>query len=305
MKEKLTRRQFGHLAMATTAVAALSTFANKAFAQTQNQTILGVRPGSITNTVNTDQTASLIENVVTATQSIVVESVVVDSIDLVQPSDNRGLEVETPLTTTPVLEFGEQLSGFASLSDGTLVVAATKFAQSNTASQPTRLIFLSASPKTQTVLGLNQQEALESLVLLSDKTLAGLVTNKNGTPPVRLVNINPQTGEITDRRELPENQRFTNLVECPDGNLYAIAVERNGETSLVQINNGQSTPLYFNDQAWNSGFSDLVCSSSNQLFALGARRYELTKYLHAIEKNTGVITRLRDFDVAKITIQAS
>ncbi len=300
MNLKLTRRQFSQLALASTAAAALGTFPNEASAQTP-PVILGVRPGSITSTDSTDQTININEQAASTARPIVVES-----LEIAPTLDTAiGSDVKTPLTTTPILALGEQLSALASLTDGTLIVVATSFTLRNNTDQSTRLIFLGASPKTQTVSGITNQEAFVSLTVLKDGSLVGVVAKRNGTLPIRLVNLNPQTGEITDNRKLPENQRFTNIVGCPDGNLYAIAVGQRGETSLVQLDGGQTTPLSFNDQPWNSGFSNLVCSPSNQLFALGSRRYESPQYLHTIDQNTGVITRLRDFDVAKITIQAS
>ena len=301
MNMKLTRRQFSQLALASSAAIAVGTFATKTVAQTPPLAILGIRPGSITSTddsltpeINsTDQTTASIVQIASTARPIVVESLAVES-----------LEVKTRLRTPPILNFGEQLSGFAGLSDGKLVVAATSIDASQKAEQPTRLIFLSASPTTKSISGLKSNETLLDLEGLKDGSLLGIVGNNNGTPSFRLVSINPVTGEITDRRTLSENQRISNITECPNGNLYAIAVGQKGETNLVQIDRGQTTPLRYNNQPWNSGFSELVCSPSNQLFALGAGRYEPSKYLHTIDQNTGVITRLKQFNVARIAILA-
>ena len=303
MNMKLTRRQFSQLALASSAAIAVGTFATKTVAQTPPQVVLGIRPGSITGTDDsltpeidsTDQTdaTATADQVASTVRTIVVESLAVAS-----------LEVKTQLTTPPILEFGDQLSGFAALSDGRMVAAVTSVDASRKADQPTRLIFLSASPTTQTVSGLKSNETLLSLQGLKDGSLIGIVGNKNSTPPFKLVSINPVIGQITDQRTLSENQRISNITECPNGNLYAIAVDQKGETNLVQIEPGQTTPLRYNNQPWNSGFSDLVCSPSNQLFALGAGRYEPSKYLHTIDQNTGVITRLKGFNVARITILA-
>lgn len=311
MNLKLTRRQFGQAAIATTATAALGAIINKTSAQTPSPAtvILGVSPGSITS--NNGSATSQVESTddtnntrlttgtkaASSTRTIVVQSFNVGS----------G-SVTTILTTTPILESAEQISGFAALKDGTFAVAATSLDTSQKAAQLTRLIILSQSapPKSLTVSGLQKQEALVNLLNRKDGSLAGVVATTNGTSPVSIVTINPQTGEITVQRNLPENLRVNTLAECQDGNLYAIAVDRTGETSIVQIDNkGQTIPLRFNDQPWNSGFSGLVCSASNELFALGARRYESPKYIHSINKNTGVMTRIPiGFDVAKITMRA-
>ncbi|MBR8833705.1 MAG: hypothetical protein DSM106950_06610 [Stigonema ocellatum SAG 48.90 = DSM 106950] len=297
MNMKLTRRQFGQLAIASTATIAVGALVSQAVAQTPPSSVLmgvrvgaiiGIDPSVIPEINSTDITKvipSINTTVTSLTQQIVVESLNVGS-----------LEMKTQFITPGILLPSEQLSGAAAL-NGTPVVAAT-----NISTGSMRLIFLSTSPKTQTVSGLKSNDTLLDLQVLKDGSLIGMVSNNNSTPPFRLVNINPQTGEITDNNTLAENQRITNITQCPDGNLYGIAVKPNGETDLIGIENGQTTSLRFNDQLWTSGLSDLVCSPSNQLFALGSGRYELTKYLHTIDQKTGVLTRLKEFNVARITM---
>ena len=210
--------------------------------------------------------------------------------------------------TTPVLEVGEQLTGLTSLADGTLVLAITPVSTSKKGDNPTRLTFLGTPSKTLTVSGLKKQEALESLLLTNDGSLLGLVVKKNASPPVRLVDINPQTGEISskDKVILPGNQQFSNLAQCPDGKIYTTSVERDGSTNLVQLDLAQKKPitqaqLRFNNTVWIGGLNSLVCSPEGQLFAFGARWHESPKYLHTVDVSTGVMTRLRAFDVAKVT----
>ena len=295
MNLKLTRRQFGQVAIATTVVAAVGTLVNKTLAQTPSSDILGLVVGSTTTDDSATPEIESTENIEQTTS----QAVAVSTQPLVVQSLNRG----SILTTAPILEFGEQITGFAVLKDGTYVVATTSTTDKK-ADQPTRLVILGASPKTLTISGLKKKETIIDLFTRKDGSLGALVGKRNGTPPISIVSINAQTGQITDKDKLSGNVRVTTISECPDGNLYGISVNRKGETSLVQINKGkdQTTPLSFNAQPWNSGFSGLVCSSSNELFALGARRYESPKYLHAINKSTGVITRIKDFDVARIAI---
>lgn len=295
MNLKLTRRQFGQVAIATTVVATIGTFVNKTLAQTPSSDILGLVLGSTSTDDLATPEIENTENIEQATSKVIAVST---SQPLVVRSLNRG----PILTSPPILEFGEQITGFAVLKDGTQVVATTSTTD-NRADQPTRLLVLGASPKTVTISGLKKQETIIDLFTRINGSLGALVGKRNGTPPMSIVSINSQTGQITDEEKLSENVRVTTVAECPDGNLYGINVDRQGTTSLLQINSkNQTTPLTFNAQPWNSGFSGLVCSSSNELFALGARRYESPKYLHTINKSTGVITRIKDFDVARIAI---
>lgn len=304
MSLKITRRQFAQAAIATTATAALGVVANKTSAQiipSPVTVILGVRAGSISGSNNSGtpeiDSTDLTDEITGTTAASTTQSIVVESLNVL------SLLLTPILTSIPVLEAGELLSGFAPLKDGRYVVAATNFAKK--ADQPTRLIILQvgASPKIVNVSGLKKQEAVLDLLTRKDGSLGALVGKKNGTPPVSIVTIDPGTGNITDENKLPGNLRVSTVAQCPDGNLYGIGLERKGETSLVQIDNkGQTIPLRFEGQPWNSGFSRLVCSASNQLYALGARRYESPKYLHSIDKKTGEISRIKQFDVAKIGI---
>jgi hypothetical protein len=304
MNIKLTRRQFGQAAIASTAAVALGTLASKTLAQTPSSTILGVRAGSITSSNDSDITE--IDSTDTTDEITSIETVTSISQSIEVLSYNiANREVKTILTTEPILESSEQLSGFASLDDGTLIVAAT-ITDTSKKAESTRLIILDEVPRIVTVSGVKKQQRILSLLRLNG-SLAGILGKRNGRPPISIVSIDPETGEISDKgNKLRGNQRVTTVAQCPDGNLYGILYdERKGETQLeliVDKGKRQTTPLSFKNQIWNSGFNSLVCSPSNQLFALGALRYESPNYLHTIDKNTGEITRVGAFDVAKIAM---
>lgn len=303
MNLKLTRRQFGQLAALATAATATGLFSNKILAQQSSTVILGARPGDIsdpdTSTDPNSDTTDLTDG--SATADIVfstLQTIVVESFDV------GSQEIKTVLTTPPILETSEQLSGFVSLKDGRLVVAATNIDPDKKNKQSVRLIFLSES-KSVAVSGLKNNEALRSLLRLKDGTLVGLVGKINGTPPSRIVTINPDTGEVTDRDKIPEQKRVTAITQCPDQTFYGIATEKTGETSVFQIGQEQSTKLSFNGEAWNNGFIGLVCAASNQLYGLGALRHkEYPLYLHTIDPKTGEIKRIeKGFNVSAITIR--
>ncbi len=80
--------------------------------------------------------------------------------------------------------------------------------------------------KTLIVSGLKQNQQLGSLLGTNDGRLIGLVGKKNGTPPILLVDINLQTGEISsiNKIKFPNDERVSNLAECPDGKLYTSLV---------------------------------------------------------------------------------
>ena len=210
---------------------------------------------------------------------------------------------------TPLVETNETLSGFTSLSDGTLVVAATPVSIARKQPTPTRITFLGTPIKTLIISGLKPNQQLGSLLGTVDGRLIGLVGKKNGTPPITLVDINLQTGEISpiSKIKFPSDERVSNLAQCPDGKLYTSLVGLNGDTTLVQLNSNQKSPirlaqLKLNGQVWNNGLQSLVCSGTGQLLAFGALRYETPNAVYSIDKNSGNMTRLQDFDAAQITL---
>lgn len=219
---------------------------------------------------------------------------------------------QSPNQVRPLVETNETLSGFTCLSDGTLVVAATPVTTGRKQATSTRITFLSTPVKTLIISGLKQNQQLGSLLGTNDGRLIGLVNKKNGTPPITLVDIDLQTGEIStiSKVKFPNDERASNLAQCPDGKLYTSLVGLNGDTTLVQLDSNQKTPirlaqLKLNGKAWNNGLQSLVCSATGQLLAFGAQRYETPNAVYSIDKNSGNMTRLQDFDAAQITLARS
>lgn len=276
MNQRITRRRFAQMAIASTTVAGLGYFANKTFAQNQ-LTLYGARPDSKAGSVFL-QSLNLVTNTV------------------------------EDLTTTP-LNIGEKLIAFTSLADGTLVLAIGAARTGKKENAPTRLVFLGKSPKTVTLSGLKKQEGLESLQGANDGSLIGLVNRKNNQSAVKLVNINTSNGEITlnNKIKLTATKRFSELAQVSNSTIYTIDVGQEGEVTLVSLDLGQDkviqrSQLKFNNEVWNSGLNDLVGYSADQIFALGAPRYESPNNLYTVDASTGNMTLIREFDVTKITL---
>ncbi|MBC6432409.1 hypothetical protein FM036_17240 [Nostoc sp. HG1] len=222
---------------------------------------------------------------------------------------NGTVPNEASNQVTPLVETNETLSGFTSLSDGTLVLAATPVTTGKKQATSTRITFLGTPVKTLIISGLKQNQQLGSLLGTIDGRLIGLVGKKNGTPPITLVDINLQTGEISSISKIrfPNDERASNLAQCPDGKLYTSLVGLNGDTTLVQLDSNQKNPirlaqLKLNGKAWNNGLQSLVCSGTGQLLAFGAMRYETPNAVYSIDKKSGNMTQLQDFNAAQITL---
>nr|WP_322708703.1 hypothetical protein [Nostoc sp. ChiSLP03a]MDZ8209812.1 hypothetical protein [Nostoc sp. ChiSLP03a] len=307
MNYKLSRRRFGQLALAGTVVSGLSYLTKKALAETPSVNIVGIGSSPI---VTIDQTAITEVNTTELVENTALNSVSTDikPVGLVLQSLMTGKAQVLTDKSTPLLEPNEILSGFTSLSDGTLVVAITPVALSRRQATPTRITFLGTPVRTLIVSGLKPNQQLGSLLGTNDGRLLGLVGKKNGTPPIRLVDINLQTGEISSISKVKflDDERISNLAESPDGILYSSVVGAYGETTLVQLDPNQKKPirlgqLKVNGQAWNNGLQSLVCSTTGQLLAFGAMRYETPNAVFIVDKNSGNMTRLQDFDTAQIT----
>ena len=312
MNQRLTRRRFGQLALALTTLAGFNYLANKTFAQTQNLTIIGI---SIGPAISFDDAPTELDNPDVDTDNAsspttsTPRQLVLQSLDVVTGQVQLLTIPQFLEDGTPILESNEQLSGFTSLLDGTLVVAITPISTSNNENNPTRLTILSTPPKAVTVSGLNQQEALQSLLVTNQGGLMGIVLKKNSTPPVRLVDIDIQTGEITASGmvQLPNNQRFITLSECPDGTVYTITTGQDGNTNLVKLDQEQKQAMILGQLSldgsdWNNGLHSLVCSGAGQLLALGAPRYESPNSVYSVDTSNGTMTALTPFDVVKFTI---
>lgn len=291
MNNKLTRRQFGQIAIATTTVAGLGLLANQTMAQTPQVSKLllyGARPDSKSN-----NPAGVI------LQSFDVAKTQVQSLGIL------------PIASS--LRPGEKIIDFTSLADGTFIMAIAPTRTSKYEYELNRLVFVGGTftMPAVSVSGLNNQQRLESLLVTNDGSLYALVIQKNGRPPVDLVKINRHTGVISpvEQIKLPPTERFSKLTQSPNGTIYTTLIGWQGDTSLVQLDLARGRPiklaqLHFNGMDWNSGLSDLVsspASRSNQLFALGAGRYESPNNLYTLDARTGEMALLTQFDVTKIT----
>ena len=312
MNYKLSRREFGQLVLAGTVVSGLSYLANKALAETPSLDIVGIGSGPIINAsqtaipeVNTTELDNTASNSVSTDISVPTDM----NVDLVLQSLITGKAQVLGDKNTPLLGPNQILSGFTSLSNGTLVLAVTPITTSRRQATPTHITFLDTPAKTLIVSGLKQNQQLGSLLGTNDGRLIGLVGKKNGTPPITLVDINLQTGEITpiDKFKFPKDERSGNLAQCPDGKLYTTLLGLDGDTTLVQLDSNQKSPirlaqLKLNGQAWNNGLQSLVCSATGQLLGFGAMRYETPNAVYNVDKQSGNMTRLQDFNASQITL---
>lgn len=301
MNQHLTRRRFGQLAIASTAVAGVSIFAGRLEAQTAPSVLVGVILGRQASSTTTATSQVIVQTLAPATGQV-------------QPLAN--VQVQPPTTNlsaralvAPPLQPYAQLSGLTSMADGTLILSSNPTASSQQA-DPSRLTkIVGSSPQTINVSGLDPQNALWSLLVTNDGSLIGLVANKNGKPPYRLANIDMQTGQVNFINfTLPTNEWFSNLAQCPNGNIYSLSAGFGGDISLVQLDLSQGQlirlpqRLRLNGVDWGTGLNSLTCSRDGQLYALGnPNKYDPRLALYSVDLSTGAMTRQTDVDYNKVT----
>ena len=223
----------------------------------------------------------------------------------------------------PILSPGERFTGLTYLADGTLLIAITPQSASANGSEPTRFLILNEDSQTIAALGLNINEALDSLLLLKSGSLIGLVTKKDGTGPAKIVDVNPRTGKVsfTNRIGLPADRRFSCLAEAPDGTLYTSVFRANATTELLRVDFARQTVTVvahltvtgvfqseFDGRAvqgtvpWYHGIQSLMVTPAGQLVALCNLEYRLPNSVYSIRVDTGHMTEVTGFEASRATL---
>lgn len=264
---KLTRRRFGQVVLASTAIAGVGAIAGRILAQTTTEltsilTGVIIDPQASATQLNTAPPRPLAYSAAQDSGDApppplvptVTETTTSDEGELVLRSLNlQTLQVQEQKVDLLLDGATDQpqpfpyVSGLTYLVGGTSVLS-TNATRSRKKGQLTRLTVLEPSTvttRTLTVSGLKKQDALESLAGTNDNRLVGLVVRKKGKGVARFVDVNIDTGQasFTDRFKLPDTERFSTLTQCSDGTFYSTAIAPTGETTLVKLVPGQRQPI--------------------------------------------------------------
>jgi hypothetical protein len=318
MSRTLTRRRFARLAVAGGVAAGSITLvtaplANTIFARPAHPVLIGLSASPVPSTaldapeVDATEFEPPSNRVVTDSLALSLE---LHSLDL-STGQVRSLPSMARLAdgATPVLRSNELVTGCALLSDGTLIAAITPVSGSRNEQDATRLTQFRSPPTSIAVSGLRRDEQLGDLLATADGRLLGLVSKRDGRGPTTLVSVDTRTGRLSvvDSAMFAGYWRVNTLAESPQGVLHATGVTPKGETHLLQLGAGRAanavlTPLSVDGAVWNNGLQSLVYSNAGQLIAFGAMRYDALNRVYAVDARTGAMTRLFDFDVARVAI---
>lgn len=291
MELRLTRRRFGQLAIASSAVAGLAFFADKTLAKKEPTTrLIGakVKEGRLTFK------AVDINNLAVIT-------------DITGDFDEKEKDLDT--TVERILDLTSDDEDLIVISDSPAAKEGKK-ADKNTKRQSQFREISSkgkSSSRKQPVIGLADNETLWSIEV-DGNSLLTIVRRKDAFGSNRIARVNRNRGEITASEfNLPGDQNFATLTQCPSGTIYASTTDSRGYTSIVRIDVGarqavQLVQLNFNGNVWNNGLSGLACSPSGQLIALTAPRYQPVNNLYTVDLSTGALSLLVPrFDANRIT----
>jgi hypothetical protein len=294
--EKLNRRKFNQLMMASTAVAAIGVPIEQAVAE-EKPKLLGFRVRPLTTTNKVDSKDEEGES-----DTEIVFQAINPETGQIEPGKERVLR-STPLVLRP----SERIAGFAALSSASLLFSKTQGVP-GAPEVVSHLLVANESSQTLTVTGLGANNTVETLLITDDGSLLCIVSLNSGVPPFRLATIDPKTGtaSLLEDFHLPPNTRFSNLTQCGNGLIYGTSIGTQGSIRLVQIDipNRQIIDLpflHFEEQMVSDDLKSLTFSSSGQLYALADLKERGKNLLLEVDVDTGALHLVNEIDTEKIT----
>lgn len=322
---KLTRRQFSGSILAGTLASSVSGLSAQQV-QAINAVLVGVEHGPVVlnSGASANPNSNTIENYtqlppattpVSARQALSVKYL------------NVGTkQITTTLVNQPLVSPSDQISGVTYLADGSLLVAISPNPSDAFGDQPTRLLTLkNGQVEVVSAQGLKSNQSLDSLLLLSDGSLIGLVVKKSGTGPAQVVDVNSTTGVVrfTNRVTLPSDRRFSCLAEGAGSILYSTVFRDVGTTELwtldlekkvaafsVELTTASpcsnSTCAGFDNMpgiiSWYHGVQSLIVTPTGQLLGLCNLEYRLPDSVYLIDTGKGFMTLIVGFAVARTSL---
>jgi hypothetical protein len=316
MSFRIKRRRFGQLVIGSAVATSITNLTgSKTFAQ-NSQIPIGARkqnntvPTDLANTTPAITLVSLDLTTGNENSTTDIPSTSVDNKDSKTEANSKAIYHQP----------NERITGLTSLSDGTLVLASVGQDQKGNYSK--LLLTDPKSPgktKSKKITGFKKNNnTIEGVLATQDDTIIAIVSETGGTPPFYLVLIDPTNGKLSSgsKLALPDLQpdiRFSNPALAPDGTIYATVLEREGSTTLVQLDPQKKSILtgqlsinklaklnYQNEFVPNDLLS-LTFSPSGQLVALAKLKKDSTNSVLSVNPKTGEMTFLSKASVDKVT----
>lgn len=300
---KLNRRKFNQLIMASTTIAAIGVPIEQAVAEEAEEKpkLLGFRVRPVATTRKTDN-----QDEEDGSDTEIVFQTIDPETGQIQNGKERVL-LGTPL----FLQRGERIAGFAALSSASLLFSKTQGVP-GAPKVVSHLLVVDKSSQTLTVKGLGDNNTVETLLITDDGSLLCIVSLNSGVPPFALATIDAETGtaSLLEDFHFPSDKRFSNLTQCGNGLIYGTSIGTQGSIRLVQIDipNQQIIDLpflHFEEQMVSDDLKSLTFSSSGQLYALADLKERGKNLLLTIDIDTGALRLVNEIDTEKITFSRS
>ena len=160
----------------------------------------------------------------------------------------------------------------------------------------------------------NSNQTIESILNLPNNQLLCLLGTE-GIPPFSMVTLDPRTGKILSNDlalpTLTPTNRFANICQGPNGNIFATEIGSEGSPILIWINLQERSTitgkvkinrlglLTFEGSPLFNDVKDLNFSSSGQLYAVATDKTGKNDALFTVDVETGKMGLVRNFEAEK------
>jgi hypothetical protein len=219
----------------------------------------------------------------------------------VQPAEERG---NLPLAAE------ERVTAIFQNPDRSVGLVRTSTRQQATLRAAIRLVGLPErlidTANTQ-VSGLDSSHALSSLLTSQAGPSYALVSHYSDTPRFWVARVDPLLNRVTLlNMPLNPSARYAHLTQCPDGSIYTSTMLPQRDVRLIRLDIARSavTPmsqLRIDGEPMDGELAGIACGPAGDLYVLSNAGNAPVNWLYRVDLVTGALTKLREFDVDRIT----
>jgi len=161
----------------------------------------------------------------------------------------------------------------------------------------------------QSVSGLDRFTTLTRLLVGWGARYYGLTGVQDDRPPYQLITFFVSTRDIVKLKavDLPEQARYANLTQCPDGKIYGTSLAPQQDTRLVMLDpeSAQVTdlsPVTLNQRTLPSDVMGLACDVNGRLYVLANPLRRATTSLFILDPGSGAMSWMAEFAANKIAL---
>lgn len=165
-----------------------------------------------------------------------------------------------------------------------------------------------AGIQTQLVTGIDPSLSLSQLLLGWGSRWYALLGAQKDRPPFSIGVLAAGTGglSLVGTIALPEQARYANLTQCPDGTIYALSFAPQQDARLVRVqpDSGDVTDIAFvtfNAHRLNQDALGMTCDAAGRLYLLADPTHAGTPSLFGVDPTAGALTWVGYFPADRMT----